>query len=66
MSGSAVVTHSIMKHYGRTVAVEDLDLDVRTGEIHGFLGRNGAGKTTTIRTLLGQRWRNCDGPDTAQ
>ena len=35
------------------LAVEALDLDVRRGEIYGFLGRNGAGKTTTIRMLLG-------------
>ena len=35
------------------LAVDALDLDVRRGEIYGFLGRNGAGKTTTIRLLLG-------------
>jgi len=35
------------------LAVDALDLDVRRGEIYGFLGRNGAGKTTTIRMLLG-------------
>ncbi|MDR7302583.1 ABC transporter ATP-binding protein [Haloactinomyces albus] len=41
------------KHYGRTRALDGLDLSVRTGEVHGFLGPNGAGKTTTIRILLG-------------
>jgi len=35
------------------LAVDGLSLDVRRGEVYGFLGRNGAGKTTTIRMLLG-------------
>jgi ABC-2 type transport system ATP-binding protein len=35
------------------VALDGLDLEVSTGEVHGFLGPNGAGKTTTIRVLLG-------------
>jgi ABC-2 type transport system ATP-binding protein len=38
---------------GRTLAVDDLDLDVPEGGVFGFLGPNGAGKTTTIRCLLG-------------
>jgi len=38
---------------GHQVAVADLDLTVREGEVHGFLGPNGSGKTTTIRMLLG-------------
>ena len=38
---------------GRRVAVEDLDLAVPAGGVHGFLGPNGSGKTTTIRMLLG-------------
>ncbi len=41
------------KAFGTTRAVDGLDLDVRTGEVHGFLGPNGAGKTVTIRILLG-------------
>jgi ABC-2 type transport system ATP-binding protein len=49
----AVATHALTKHYGEVKAVSDLDLEVRRGEIYGFLGRNGAGKTTTIRMLLG-------------
>ena len=49
----AVTTHALTKHYGEVKAVSDLDLEVRRGEIYGFLGRNGAGKTTTIRMLLG-------------
>jgi ABC-2 type transport system ATP-binding protein len=35
------------------VAVQDLNFDVRAGELFGFVGRNGAGKTTTLRMVLG-------------
>jgi ABC-2 type transport system ATP-binding protein len=41
------------KSFGPTHALDGLDLQVRTGEVHGFLGPNGAGKSTTIRVLLG-------------
>jgi len=37
----------------RIKAVDDLDLEISSGQVYGFLGRNGAGKTTTIRLLLG-------------
>lgn len=43
----------LRKQYGRTTALDGLDLEVSPGEIHGFLGPNGAGKSTTIRILLG-------------
>jgi ABC-2 type transport system ATP-binding protein len=43
----------LTKHYGSIHAVENVSLQVRKGEIYGFLGLNGAGKTTTIRMLLG-------------
>jgi ABC-2 type transport system ATP-binding protein len=43
----------LFKSFGRTRALDGLDLTVATGEVHGFLGPNGAGKTTTIRILLG-------------
>src|SRR3984957_6254826 len=43
----------LRKSYGRTVALDGLDLEVAAGEVHGFLGPNGAGKTTTIGILLG-------------
>lgn len=46
-------TSALTKHYGRTHALDGLDLEVAEGEIHGFLGPNGAGKSTTIRILLG-------------
>ena len=50
---SAIQVHDLRKTFGRTVALDGLDLDVQTGEIHGFLGPNGAGKSTTLRILLG-------------
>lgn len=46
-------TEKLTKHYGSVHAVENVSLQVRKGEIYGFLGLNGAGKTTTIRMLLG-------------
>jgi ABC-2 type transport system ATP-binding protein len=50
---SAVVVSGLVKTFGSTRALDGLDLEVRTGEVHGFLGPNGSGKTTTIRVLLG-------------
>lgn len=50
---TVIATHGLAKHYRNVRAVDGIDLDVRRGEIYGFLGRNGAGKTTTIRMLLG-------------
>jgi ABC-2 type transport system ATP-binding protein len=52
-SNAAIATSGLTKRYGDVLAVDALDLDVRRGEVYGFLGRNGAGKTTTIRMLLG-------------
>ena len=48
-----VETNALTKRYGRTLAVDDVSLTVRSGEVYGFLGPNGAGKTTTLRMLLG-------------
>src|SRR5947208_1196527 len=50
---NAISVSGLVKTFGRTRALDGLDLDVRTGEVHGFLGPNGAGKSTTIRVLLG-------------
>ncbi len=50
---AAIRTEGLTKHFGRVVALDDLDLAVFPGEIFGFLGPNGAGKSTTIRLLLG-------------
>ncbi|WP_433246323.1 ATP-binding cassette domain-containing protein [Streptosporangium sp. CA-135522] len=48
-----IAVSGLVKTFGRTRALDGLDLTVRTGEVHGFLGPNGAGKSTTIRVLLG-------------
>jgi ABC-2 type transport system ATP-binding protein len=50
---SAIQVNDLRKTFGATVALDGLDLEVTTGEIHGFLGPNGAGKSTTLRILLG-------------
>ena len=50
----AVITLvGVTKRFGKTIALDELDLSVRAGEVHAFLGPNGAGKTTTLRILLG-------------
>jgi ABC-2 type transport system ATP-binding protein len=49
----ALEVAGLHKSFGRTHALDGLDLAVETGEVHGFLGPNGAGKSTTIRVLLG-------------
>lgn len=49
----AITIAGLHKSFGRTHALDGLDLAVETGEVHGFLGPNGAGKSTTIRVLLG-------------
>jgi ABC-type multidrug transport system ATPase subunit len=46
-------TEGLTKRFGGLVAVAGLDLDVREGDLFGFLGPNGSGKTTTVRMLLG-------------
>ncbi|MFI9580363.1 ABC transporter ATP-binding protein [Streptomyces sp. NPDC052236] len=50
---NAITVAGLHKAFGRTHALDGLDLAVETGEVHGFLGPNGAGKSTTIRVLLG-------------
>ena len=71
--GVALRCAGLVKRYGDVIAVNGLDLDVRTGECFGLLGPNGAGKTTTIEILegltphdagdvevLGRRWGRHD------
>ena len=48
-----IVTHALTKRFGRVLAVDGVDLDVREGDRYGFLGPNGSGKTTVVRMLLG-------------
>jgi ABC-2 type transport system ATP-binding protein len=50
---AVITTRSLVKRYGRLRAVDGVDLDVREGDVYGFLGANGSGKTTTVRMLLG-------------
>ncbi len=49
----AIEMSGVVKNFGRVRALDWLDLEVRTGEVHAFLGPNGAGKTTALRVLLG-------------
>jgi polyether ionophore transport system ATP-binding protein len=49
----AIAISGLVKNFGRTRALDGLDLSVDHGQVHGFLGPNGSGKTTTIRILLG-------------
>ena len=49
----AIETCGLTKYYGKNRGIEDLNLQVETGEFFGYIGPNGAGKSTTIRTLLG-------------
>jgi ABC-2 type transport system ATP-binding protein len=50
---TVIEVKDLVKTFGRTRALDGLDLSVDEGEVHGFLGPNGAGKSTTIRVLLG-------------
>ncbi len=53
MNDLAIHTEGLVKSFGKTRAVDGLNLKVPRGSVYGFLGRNGAGKTTTVKTLLG-------------
>jgi ABC-2 type transport system ATP-binding protein len=56
-----IEARGLVKHYGSTIAVDNLGFDVRPGTVTGFLGPNGAGKSTTMRMILG-----LDRPDAGQ
>lgn len=43
----------LTKEYGDKKAVDDLSLEIESGEIYGFIGHNGAGKTTTLKSVVG-------------
>jgi ABC-2 type transport system ATP-binding protein len=53
MNPAAIETQGLRKTYGRTVALDGLDLRVGEAEVFGLLGPNGAGKTTAVKLLLG-------------
>jgi ABC-2 type transport system ATP-binding protein len=50
---TAIETSNLTHRYGKTVALDDLNLSIPEGSIYGFIGPNGAGKTTTLRLLAG-------------
>lgn len=54
-SGNVIVqTHGLTKRYGKTTALDHVDLTIPNGSIYGLVGNNGAGKTTLLKILLGQ------------
>lgn len=53
MADLAIETDGLTRRFGRTIAVQAVDLRVPVGSVYGYLGRNGAGKTTTIEMLMG-------------
>ena len=53
MDTPVITINQLTRRFNETVAVNNLSLKVRAGEIFGFLGHNGAGKTTTIKLLFG-------------
>lgn len=46
-------TYNLTRKYGNTAVVDNINMNIKKGEIYGFLGRNGAGKTTTLRMIMG-------------
>jgi ABC-2 type transport system ATP-binding protein len=53
MTSTAISVRGLTKRYGARTAVDDLDIELPTGVVAGFVGPNGAGKTTTMAMLLG-------------
>jgi ABC-2 type transport system ATP-binding protein len=53
VTSQVIGSTGLTKRFGRILAVDGIDLDVREGDVYGFLGANGSGKTTTVRMLLG-------------
>jgi ABC-type sugar transport system ATPase subunit len=51
---TAIVHRGLGRRYGRTVALADVDLDIREGEVHAIVGENGAGKSTCLSILAGR------------
>jgi ABC-type multidrug transport system ATPase subunit len=53
MNDFVIETDELTKRYGERLAVDEVSMTVKRGEVYGFLGPNGAGKTTTLRMLVG-------------
>ena len=54
MSDIVLATHGLSRSYGKSIALDQVDLTVSKGDIYGLVGRNGAGKTTLMRLVTGQ------------
>jgi ribose transport system ATP-binding protein len=52
-TGSILELQGISKRYGGVIALDNIDFDLRAGEVHGLVGENGAGKSTTMKLLAG-------------
>src|SRR5258707_10094803 len=52
---AVIAIAGLRKAYGKTIAVKNVDLEIRHGEVFGILGPNGAGKTTTLEMIEGLR-----------
>jgi ABC-2 type transport system ATP-binding protein len=58
MTRKAIQIDRCTKTFGRTVAVQNVSIELEEGQIYGFVGDNGAGKTTTIKMMLGMLYPN--------
>lgn len=61
MTGLAIKTVGVTKRYGRTAALDSVDLDLAADRIHGLLGRNAAGKSTLLSLMA-----SLDRPDSGR
>lgn len=53
MTDYILTTKNLTKNYGRTKALDKINLQIKRGDIYGLIGRNGAGKTTLLKTISG-------------
>lgn len=56
MKEYVVETKQVTKSYGSFLALDDVSIHVKRGEIYGLIGDNGAGKTTLLKALVGHIW----------
>ena len=53
VQGAPIALENLSKHFGKVVAVDDISLDIKSGEYMTFLGPSGSGKTTTLMMIAG-------------